>query len=103
MDGLADSVPEGTPDDAFSYYSREPSTYDDPTVAKEDLWQVVVNPLLKHVLDWSTDFNSAIIRRGQLGVEGLVWVIDWFITAKGVEECLFEGKLGILMIEMEKL
>lgn len=102
-DGLSNDVPKANANDGFALYANEPSTYDDSSVLAEDLWQEVVNPMLKRVLDYGTDFDPNIIRRGRLGVEGLAWVVDYFIAERGVAECMFEGKLGILMSEMEKL
>lgn len=102
-DGLGDSIPEATEEDHLAIFAKNPKDFDRAEVASVDLWQDVLNDLLKQALDWGADRPVCdVLRRGQLGVEGLVWLVEYFVIERGVAECLFEGKLGLLMEEMEK-
>lgn len=60
--------------------------------ASEDLWQEVINGVLKGVLGWGTEIEDDVIRRGDGGLGGLVRFVDYFVTERGVPEALFEGK-----------
>jgi hypothetical protein len=73
-------------------------------LTREDLWEEVINGLLKQSLGWGkeTDIKS-VVRRGPRGVEGLVKFVEYFVESRGVDEALFEGKLARLMEEMDKL
>lgn len=102
-DGLNETIPEATSDDYLAVFSKNPKDFDRDDVASVDLWQEVLNDLLKHALGWGTERPVRdVIRRGQLGVEGLVWLVDYFVGERGVAESLFEGKLGLLIEEMER-
>ncbi|TEB18295.1 hypothetical protein FA13DRAFT_1649397, partial [Coprinellus micaceus] len=101
-DGLDKTVPEATANDYLAILAQDPKGLDRPDVASVDLWQVVLNDLLKNTLGWGMERPvKDVLRRGRFGVEGLVWLVDYFVGERGVAACLFEGKLGLLIEEME--
>lgn len=72
------SVPEATETDDLAQYA-EPFRFDDPGIPSEDL--------------------DCIVKRGRLGVEGLLGFVEYFVRERGVPEGLFEGKLSRRVLE----
>ncbi|RXW21059.1 hypothetical protein EST38_g4790 [Candolleomyces aberdarensis] len=101
---LPSSVPEASEDDALAIFAGDPQALNNATSASEDLWEEVINGMLKHSLGWGTETDiKNIIQRGARGVEGLLNFVEYFVESRGVNEALFEGKLTHLMDEMDKL
>ncbi|KAF5325601.1 hypothetical protein D9611_000599 [Ephemerocybe angulata] len=101
-DGLLDTVPESTEADKIHVFAKDPLLFDNPAVDSEDLWQEVINGMLKSVLGWGTEIGEDVIRRGS-GVIGLVRFVEYFVVEQGVPEALFEGKLGGLLEAMRQM
>ncbi|KAF6751588.1 hypothetical protein DFP72DRAFT_1135958 [Ephemerocybe angulata] len=94
---LPPTVPVATEADELAQYA-EPRRFDDPSIAGDDLWEQVLNSALKRGLGWGGDIDvDVILRRGKLGVEGLLGFVEYFVEERGVSEGLFEGKLGLIM------
>lgn len=100
---LPDSIPEASDYDSLAIFGTHPEAYDDSTLDADDLWETVLNQLLKTALGWGTEGNmDNIIRRGKKGLDGLSNFVRYFVIKRGVSEGLFEGKLTHLMGELEK-
>uniref|UniRef100_A0A8H7XX72 Uncharacterized protein n=1 Tax=Psilocybe cubensis TaxID=181762 RepID=A0A8H7XX72_PSICU len=85
-------------DNILSAFHTDPSNYNNPLVSDEDLWEEVLNPLLKDILGWGTELDvEAIVRGNRDGLNGLAPFVEFFVVCRRVDEALFEGKLGHLM------
>ncbi|KAF6747646.1 hypothetical protein DFP72DRAFT_821447 [Ephemerocybe angulata] len=94
---LPPTVPVATEADELAQYA-EPQRFDNPSIAGDDLWEEVLNSALKRGLGWGGDVDvDGILRRGKLGVEGLLGFVEYFVEGRGVPESLFEGKLSLIM------
>lgn len=93
---LPPTVPVATEADELAQYA-EPQRFDNPSIAGDDLWEEVLNSALKRGLGWGGDVDvDGILRRGKLGVEGLLGFVEYFVEGRGVPEGLFEGKLSFV-------
>ncbi|KAF8964489.1 hypothetical protein BDZ97DRAFT_1660101, partial [Flammula alnicola] len=100
---LPDTVPEASDYDNLAIFGGNPEESDDPSLDTDELWETVLNQLLKSALGWGTEGDmDTIIRRGRKGLDGLVNFVRYFVIKRGVSEALFEGKLSHLMKELEK-
>ncbi|TFK70649.1 hypothetical protein BDN72DRAFT_870211 [Pluteus cervinus] len=96
---LPDHIPEATEDDSLAILSRNPVEYDDPSIDSKDLWEEVLNPLLKSVLGWGREMDTQdLIQRGEKGMDAVLRFTEYFISARGVDPSLFEGKLKIVSL-----
>ncbi|KAF6750124.1 hypothetical protein DFP72DRAFT_851817 [Ephemerocybe angulata] len=94
---LPPTVPIATEADVLAQYA-EPQRIDDPSISSEDIWEDILNNTLKHGLGWGGNVDvDGVLRRGKLGVEGLLAFVEYFVKQRGVSESLFEGKLSLLM------
>lgn len=105
---LADLLPPSDPlanaEDRLAKLSGPPGTFDNPQCPANELWEEVLNGVLKDVLGWGCKILPRdIIRRGKDGLDGLICFVEYFVMNRGVEEGLFEGKLALLIEEMEQL
>jgi hypothetical protein len=101
--GLPMSVADATEEDSLAIFGQDPQTYDDPTIASEDLWEETINRVMKEGLGWGTEMDmSQVVRRGAKGVGGLIEFVRYFVESRGVDENLFEGKLRHIMEEMDR-
>ncbi|KAF6746501.1 hypothetical protein DFP72DRAFT_823118 [Ephemerocybe angulata] len=101
---LPSSVPIATADGPLASFAADPASFDDPSLASEDLWEEVLNTTMKAGLGWGTELNAGgLIQRGEWGMDGLLRFVEYFVTTRGVPVGLFEGKLDRLVSEMEKL
>ncbi|TFK70650.1 hypothetical protein BDN72DRAFT_939867 [Pluteus cervinus] len=101
---LPDHIPEAAEDDSLAILSRDPMEYDDLSVDRDDLWEEVLNPLLKRILGWGEEGDTEnLIRRGEKGMGALLRFVEYFIFTRGVDAALFEGKLSYMMNLAEKL
>lgn len=77
-------------------FSARPSDFDDTSILSGELWEEVVNKILKLAFGWGVEGNmDSIIRRGRKGLDGLADFVKYFIVKQGVNEALFEGKLFV--------
>lgn len=91
---LPSSVPIATADGPLASFAADPASFDDPSLASEDLWEEVLNTTMKAGLGWGTELNAGgLIQRGEWGMDGLLRFVEYFVTTRGVPVGLFEGKL----------
>ena len=101
--GLPENIPEALQSDKIAVFGGDPKGFDDPTIAADELWEVVLNNILKSTLGWGTEGNmDEIIRRGKWGLDGLVKFVTYFVEERGVNAVLFEAKLEYLIKAIEK-
>jgi len=94
---LPATISEATETDLLARFA-DPLRHDNPNISADCLWEEVLNPFLKGTLGWNTDIDLAVaIRRGPLGFEVVADFVAHFVEKRGVEEGLFEGKLGHLV------
>lgn len=101
-DALPASVPEATQTDVLACFEN-PATLDNLEILSEDLWERLLNPLLKDKLGWGDTNLEATIRRGRLGLEAVADFVQYFVEKRGVDEALFEGKMENLVECTKKL
>jgi len=100
---LPESIPEASESDRLAVFGGSPKDFNDPTLDADDLWETMLNCVLKSALGWGTDGNmDEVIRRGKWGLDGLVKFATYFVNERGVSEALFEGKLANLMIALKR-
>jgi len=93
-----ESVPEGSMNDRLARFSVNPRDYDDPSLDADGLWEEVLNSFLKGALGWGTEETmDGVVRRGVMGMSGILRFAQYFIEERGVNEILFEGKLSHLL------
>ncbi|KAH6906346.1 hypothetical protein BKA70DRAFT_1429035 [Coprinopsis sp. MPI-PUGE-AT-0042] len=98
------TIPMGTDDDVLAAFAGNPAEKDRPDVASIDIWEVWMNSFMKEHLGWTGDIDATrIVRRGEKGVQGLVHFVEYFVTRRGVDGGLFEGKLTPLMDAMQAI
>ncbi|KAH6885601.1 hypothetical protein BKA70DRAFT_1377423 [Coprinopsis sp. MPI-PUGE-AT-0042] len=101
---LPATIPEGTDDNVLAAFAGDPSKKDAPDIPSIEIWEHWLNKFMKEHLGWAGDVDSsAIIRRGEKGVTGLLRFVEYFVIKREVDASLFEGKLTLLMDAMEKL
>lgn len=99
---LPGDLPQAAPDDRLAVFSN-PRAADNPHVQGGDLWEEVLNGLMKEALGWGpTASMEGMMKRGIWGLDGLADFVEYFVEKRGVDIVLFEGKLARLMLEIEK-
>lgn len=66
----------------------------------DELWEEVLNGMLKRQLGWGVVADD-VIRRGEKGLDGLLQFIEYFILERSVNANLLEGKLASLMERLD--
>lgn len=105
---LPPSTPVASPNSATAVFAQ-PSLIDRPEVNGIDLWEEILNTTMKNTLGWGTEedvrahLRAAVITRGQWGLDSLGGFIQYFVNLRGVDATLFEGKMVLLLDELEKL
>jgi len=100
---VPDTVPEATEYDRLAIFAGHPGDFDIPDLGVDDLWEEVLNKVLKSALGWGEEENMEnIIRRGKKGLDGLANFVKHFIVKRGVQVALFEGKLMCLINALEQ-
>jgi hypothetical protein len=95
---LAQDVLEATEDDVLARFSEDPASFDNPEVGSEELWEEVLNPVMKSILGWGDELDTAsLVQRGEKGMLGIYRFVKYFTLQRGVDESLFEGKLSKLL------
>jgi hypothetical protein len=103
INNLPETIPEASDYDVLAIFSARPSDFDDTSIPSGELWEEVVNKILKSAFGWGIEGNmDNIIHRGRKGLDGLAEFVKYFIVKRGVDEALFEGKLSYLMTALEE-
>ncbi|KAF8173473.1 hypothetical protein BJ912DRAFT_1024864 [Pholiota molesta] len=103
---LPTSIPEALDSDNLAVLSGHPENIDDPSLDADELWENVLNQLLKSVFGWGAPTEKdlqSVIRRGRKGLDGLYSFVRYFVVKRGVSEALFEGKLAYVIGALEKI
>ena len=104
VESIPESVPEGLENDRLAQFSVNPQIHDDPSLDADGLWEEVLNSFLKGALGWGTEQSmDDVVRRGAMGMGGILQFARYFIEERGVNEILFEGKLSHLLNAVEKV
>jgi len=100
---LSESIPVGKSGNRLAAF-KSPEQLDDPNIDSEDLWEECLNGFMKEHLGWGTEDNATdLVRRGEMGMDGVLKFTRYFVERRGVSESLFEGKLGQLLLAAESL
>jgi len=103
VNDLPETVPKASELDRLAVFGRTPEEFDNPGLDADELWETTLNHVLKSALGWGTEENwDEIIRRGKLGLDGLVNFARYFVKERGVSPALFEGKLANLLMALKK-
>lgn len=103
IENLPESIPEASDYDRLAIFAVRPCDFDDTSIPSGELWEEVVNKVLKSMFGWGMEGNmDDIIRRGRKGLDGLAEFVKYFVVKRGVDEALFEGKLSYLMCALEE-
>jgi hypothetical protein len=103
-EALPESVPVGNSSDRLAAFGSAPELLNDPNIESEDLWEEQLNGFMKENLGWGTEENVAdLVRRGKMGMDGVLNFTRYFVEKRGVSVSLFEGKLGQLLLAAESL
>jgi hypothetical protein len=96
------SVPHATLTDAFAVFGIDPSCSAASKAPDTELWEKL-DPMLNKTIgyDASIEEISSRIRRGPLGLDGLVEFLLWFVENRGLKVELIEGKVERLLDAIE--
>jgi hypothetical protein len=73
-------------------------------IDSEDLWEERLNGFMKEHLGWGTENNATdLVRRGEMGMDGVLKFTRYFVEKRGVNVSLFEGKLEHLLLAAKSL
>lgn len=104
INSLPDSIPEATEYDTLAMFGGNPQDCDDPSLDGDDLWEEVLNGMMKNVFGWGTEGDMKnVIRRGRKGLDGLLNFVKFFVVKRCVSMGLFEGKLSHLIHALENM
>lgn len=103
--GLVDNLPAPANmtdlTDSLSALASDPAQHDNRHINNDEIWEEVLNPLLKGILGWGTSLDvEAVVKGPREGLMGIPAFIEYFVQRRGVSEGLFEGKLSHLMAGM---
>jgi hypothetical protein len=100
---LQKSIPEALDYDKLAIFGARPCNFDNTSILSDELWEEVVNKVLKSTFGWGIEGNmDKFICRGRKGLDGLAEFVKYFVVKQGVDEALFEGKLSYHMHALEK-
>lgn len=87
------SIPEGVLTDKMACFSQHWPVPDHA----DEAWEVL-DPILNGVLGWgrTADDVAHDIRRGVMGLDGLLAMVEHFVMGYGIRGSLLEGKMDIL-------
>ncbi|KAJ6553180.1 hypothetical protein B0H19DRAFT_949897, partial [Mycena capillaripes] len=91
---LPATVPEATESDVLAVFAVDPSGYVGAKVPAPEIFEHL-NPIFHKVLGWnmSTEDTAGILRRGPLGLDGLLGFFQYFVEKRGVREQDFSAKI----------
>lgn len=94
----------GSTVDALNCFKVNPEGYDNPSISTDELWQDVLNGVLKNGLGWGTELDvRSLLDTNGSGLMGLVHFVEYFVVKRGVSDALFEGNLTHLMSGLRML
>ena len=103
VESLPENVREASEFNQLAVFGGNPKEFDVAALDADELWETMLNGILKSVLGWGTEGNmEEIIGHGKWGLDGLVKFATYFVEERGVSEALFEGKLTYLVMALEK-
>ena len=100
---IPNEIPCATKDHHLSLFAIDPRI----CVAEpgEEDWPIL-NGMLKTAFGWGEIEMAAAIpemlNRGELGLDGLIQFLTFFVTERGLEGALFETKIEALIKELDK-
>ncbi|KAG6848163.1 hypothetical protein H0H93_002810, partial [Arthromyces matolae] len=101
---LPESVPEALLTDGLAEFSGDPAIAVDPALSGDVIWEEMLNQMLKRHLGYGkTSDLTAIIRRGELGMDGFIRFMEYFVIERGVSADLIKQKLEHLMETIQRL
>lgn len=84
--------------DPLATFDVNPAAFDDQSISTDDLWEEVLNGVMKNGLGWGTELDvSSLLKTDGSGLMGLVNFVEYFVVKHSVNEGLFEGKLAHLL------
>ncbi|KAJ7706488.1 hypothetical protein B0H16DRAFT_1826242 [Mycena metata] len=91
---LPATVPEASDSDVLATFGGDPAQVVDAKVPAIEIYEHL-NPLFHAALGWSmsVEDTAQMLRRGQLGLDGLLRFITYFVTQRGVREQDFAAKI----------
>ncbi|KAJ7114226.1 hypothetical protein C8R44DRAFT_984314 [Mycena epipterygia] len=91
---LPSTVVEATETDVLAAFVGDPATYVDPKLAAIEIFEHL-NPLFHFALGWNmpVEETAQILRRGEMGLDGLWEFFRYFIEERGVREQDFGVKI----------
>ncbi|KAJ7814764.1 hypothetical protein B0H14DRAFT_3746965 [Mycena olivaceomarginata] len=91
---LPPTVQEATDSDALAAFGRDPSQYVDAEVPALEVFEHL-NPIFHTTLGWAmpVEETAQLLRRGVMGVDGLLRFIAYFVEERGVREQDFAAKI----------
>lgn len=95
---LPDYIPEGVETDAMARFGDEWPVPDEPSEA----WDCL-DPFMNAVLGWGKTVEDLArdVRRGKMGMAGLLEIVEYFVTAYGIPGVLLEGKMARIFKAVE--
>ena len=95
---MGSNIPIGQQGDKIAAYGRESAIAQCLNIPDDEVWEVV-NPGLDRLLGFgrALDDIQSIIRRGPLGVLGLLEYLTYLVEERGINGGLIEGKVNVLI------
>lgn len=85
-------------EDPLACFDVDPVAFDNQSISADDLWEEVINGMMKNGLGWGTELDvPSLLNTNGSGLMGLVRFVEYFVVKRKVDEGLFEGKLTHLM------
>lgn len=107
IQALVDALPDNEHREGHDFLSAlacDPASHDNPNISDEDLWEEVLNPLLKATLGWGTSLDvEAAVKGKRDGIMGVAPFVEYYVQRRRVSEGLLEGKFTHLMEGMNKV
>ncbi|KAF9552115.1 hypothetical protein CPC08DRAFT_792038 [Agrocybe pediades] len=101
---LPETVPLGVETDCLAIFAHRPEEFDNPELDADELWEGLLNKFMKNALGWGAELEMKdMVRRGNMGIDGLQKFVSYYIKKRGVDGGLFEGKLGLLLAAGEEM
>ena len=97
---VPDTVPEATEYNKLAVFAGHPGDFDIPNLSVDDLWEEVLNKVLKSALGWGHEGNMEnLIRRGKKGLDGLANFVKHFVVKHGVQVALLVMCKGLSTLQ----
>jgi hypothetical protein len=100
---MGSNIPVGQQGDEIAAYGKVSAMAQCLNIPNDEVWEVV-NPGLDRLLGFgrALDDIQSIVRRGPLGVLGLLEYLTYLVEEKGVDGGLIEGKINVLIDAINK-